>query len=180
MIKFEKNLHLSSSILNTIYFTIITNVKFFVKSTTSCKLFYLKVPNSVSWKMRTNKFIFWSNFYNDLSNFFNLFLIFLKKNNNVVKKKLLLKGLGFRVSFSEDKSKLILKLGYSHLIEINIPNKNFHINLQKNSLILQGEDSILLGNFCNVLRNLKPADSYKGKGFSFRNQKIQLKPVKKK
>ena len=54
------------------------------------------------------------------------------------------------------------------------------LKIQKNSIILESNDNIILGNICNIIKNCRSIDVYKAKGFFFRNDKIKLKPVKKK
>lgn len=87
----------------------------------------------------------------------------LEKLNRVFKKKLILKGLGYRITLSENK-KLELKLGFSHLIKLNIP-ENIRVKAKKNFMSVEGNDKVLLGNFVDKIISLKSPDSYKGKGF---------------
>jgi hypothetical protein len=46
-------------------------------------------------------FYFSSFFYKEVLQFLRLFQIWLKKQESIIKKKLILKGLGFRISFDE-------------------------------------------------------------------------------
>lgn len=113
---------------------------------------------------------------------FNLFLDRLKseleKLNRVFKKKLILKGLGYRITLSENR-KIELKLGFSHLIKLTIP-ENIRVKAKKNIMNVEGNDKVLLGNFVDKIISLKAPDSYKGKGFWFKYQKKTLKIIKKK
>lgn len=113
---------------------------------------------------------------------FNLFLDSLKKEleklNKIFKKKLILKGLGYRITLLENK-KIELKLGFSHLIKLTIP-ENIRVKARKNIMNIEGSDKVLLGNFVNKIVSLKAPDSYKGKGFWFKYQKKSLKIIKKK
>lgn len=114
--------------------------------------------------------------------FFNLFLERLKteleKLNKVFKKKLILKGLGYRITLSENR-KIELKLGFSHLVNLSIP-ENLRVKARKNIMNVEGTDKVLLGNFVDKIVSLKSPDSYKGKGFWFKYQKKTLKIIKKK
>ena len=47
------------------------------------------------------------------------------------KQKLLLKGLGFRCFFSDDKSRLKFKIGYSHIISLDIPKSISSVVIEK-------------------------------------------------
>jgi hypothetical protein len=177
---FEKFITLNSIDLEKISFSVINNSKFFLKSIKNSKLYYLSVPNSISWKLNDSKLYFSSFFYKEVLQFLRLFQIWLKKQETIIKKKLILKGLGFRISFDEKLNMLILKVGYSHLVNISLPMEKIKLKIQKNSIILESTDNIILGNICNIIKNCRSIDVYKAKGFFFRNDKIKLKPVKKK
>lgn len=177
---FEKFITLNSVDIEKISFSVINNSKFFLKSIKNSKLYYLSVPNSISWKLNDSKLYFSSFFYKEVLQFLRLFQIWLKKQETVIKKKLILKGLGFRISFDEKLNMLILKVGYSHLVNISLPMEKIKLKIQKNSIILESTDNIILGNICNIIKNCRSIDVYKAKGFFFRNDKIKLKPVKKK
>ena len=177
---FEKFITLNSVDIEKISFSIINNSKFFLKSIKNSKLYYLSIPNSISWKLNDSKLYFSSFFYKEVLQFLRLFQIWLKKQESIIKKKLILKGLGFRISFDEKLNMLILKVGYSHLVNISLPMEKIKLKIQKNSIILESNDNIILGNICNIIKNCRSIDVYKAKGFFFRNDKIKLKPVKKK
>lgn len=83
--------------------------------------------------------------------------------NSTFKRKLTLKGLGFRITLIENKQ-VEFKLGFSHLIRLNIPH-NIRVRAKKNFMFLESSDLVLLGNFINKVISLKLPDSYKGKGF---------------
>jgi large subunit ribosomal protein L6 len=99
---------------------------------------------------------------------FNQFIArldFLFKNSeNIFKKRLILKGLGFRINLFEEKRKVEFKLGFSHLIQLDIP-QNIKIKTKKNIMNIEGPDKVLLGNFVDKIISLKLPDCYKGKGF---------------
>ncbi len=180
MNNFEKHITLNTINLEKISFSIINNSNFFLKSIKKSKFYYLSLPNTIKWKITNSKLVFSSFFYKEVLQFLRLFQIWLKKQESIIKKKLLLKGLGFRISFDEKINMLILKVGYSHLINIKLPMDKINLKIQKNSIILESNDSIILGNICNIIKNCRTLDVYKAKGFFFRNDKIKLKPVKKK
>jgi len=62
-----------------------------------------------------------------------------------------------------------------------LPNEkqNFKVVLDKNTLTIEGVDKVKVGNFVNKIRNLKLPDSYKGKGFWYKNEVIKLKEINK-
>ncbi len=116
------------------------------------------------------------------------FIDFLKSLNSLksvgeelfFKKKLRLKGLGFRISVDMTKRELSLKLGYSHFVNIEIPYYITNIKSKKNIMLLESFDKIALGDFLKKVYDLRKADAYKGKGFSGQYEKRKLKVIKKK
>lgn len=114
-----------------------------------------------------------------LNNFFLSFAKWLKSFEKPLRKKLILKGLGFRASVLSSENILELKLGFSHIIKVVIPSNDISIKVDKNSLIVEGADPVKIGNFATYIRNLKFPDSYKGKGFWYKNETITLKEIKK-
>lgn len=92
------------------------------------------------------------------------------------KLNLILKGIGFK-AFIEN-NYLILKLGFSHNITIEIPS-NIKIINQSNNLIFSSIDYIFLTQFVNFIKNHKKPEPYKGKGLLLKNEKILKKEGKK-
>jgi large subunit ribosomal protein L6 len=82
----------------------------------------------------------------------------------IFKKKLVLKGLGFRMNVVENFEKIEFKLGFSHLIYITIP-KTIKVKIKKNKINVEGTNKVLVGTFINKILSLKIPDCYKGKGF---------------
>lgn len=114
--------------------------------------------------------------------FLNLYLSLIKQKMKGIfqgfKRKLYIKGLGYKF-FIED-NKLILKLGYSHLIEIDIP-KEINIKVYKASyLVLFSIDLLKLTQFITLIKKKKKNDVFKGKGIYLKEDKIKKKIGKKK
>lgn len=117
--------------------------------------------------------------YNQLN---NLLEDCIRNCNAIYRKKLLLKGLGFRISLYKKSKKIQFKVGFSHLISLSIPD-NIKIRIKKkkkNIIKIESFDKVLLGNFANKIKNIRRPDCYKGKGFWYKNQKEKLKEIKKK
>ena len=164
------------------------------------------IPNNVKIKIKNHE-IFFESLLGKLSlTYINQTLFFLKKNklisiinsnknkksilnlyNKLIKIKmkgvlqgfklnLILKGIGFK-SFVEEK-KLILKLGYSHNIIIQIPS-NIKVISQSNNLIFNSIDFINLSQFVHLIKSFKKPEPYKGKGLILKNEKILRKEGKK-
>jgi ribosomal protein L6P/L9E len=83
-----------------------------------------------------------------------------------------------RIQYLDKQNFLRLKLGFSYLVEFPVP-PNLKIYTNKNLLIVESSDSVLVGNFTNLVCSLKWPNIYNGKGFWLKNQIIKLKPIKK-
>jgi len=95
-------------------------------------------------------------------------------------KILILEGLGY--SAEVQGAKIILKIGLSHPVEIDIPNDlEVEVKQEKGrSLVyVRGNDKEKVGNFAGQIKKVKPADRYHQKGFRYLDEVIKLKPVKK-
>lgn len=92
------------------------------------------------------------------------------------KLNLILKGIGFKASVENEN--LVLKLGFSHNITIQIPS-NIKVISQVNNLIFSSIDFIFLSQFVHFIKNHKKPEPYKGKGLLLKNEKIIKKEGKK-
>ena len=89
---------------------------------------------------------------------------------------LILVGVGYRGIIQ--KNTLILNLGYSHPIKIEIPSE-ISIEIQKNTtLILKSCDKQQLGLFASKIRKWRLPEPYKGKGILFQGEIIKRKAGK--
>lgn len=86
------------------------------------------------------------------------------------------KGTGYRASVNG--SELLLNMGYSHEIKINIP-ENITVAVKKNSIILSGMDKERVGALAAVIREIRPPEVYKGKGIKYKEELIRRKAGKK-
>lgn len=93
-------------------------------------------------------------------------------------KKLEIIGVGYKAQVKG--KKLVLNLGHSHPIEVDIPagieigqdEKN------KNIVIIKGIDKQLVGQFASDIRSLRPPEPYKGKGVRYTDEFVRRKPGK--
>lgn len=166
----------------TISFSVINNKKIFIlKLNNETK--FINLPNGVFFYKKSNSiFLFSENKYkNFFFSFFNSFTNFLKSYNKLHSKKLILKGLGFKINLInlENATFLNFKLGYSHIIELPILKEKLNIFVKKNKLILRSNDIFFLNNFCKKIKDLKNLNIYNGKGFWYKNEKFFLKTFKK-
>ena len=113
-----------------------------------------------------------------LSNFF-------KENLNITKKiivrRISLVGTGFKV-FNNIKDKgdaFILKIGFSHLINVKVPTGITFTLIRLNEIKFISYDKELLGSFLNYVVNFRLPDSYKGRGLIISNKRaLKLKKGK--
>jgi len=74
--------------------------------------------------------------------------------------------------------KLILTLGFTHPIEVEIP-EGISVEVNKNTIIfVRGVDKQKVGEFAASIRRISPPDPYKGKGIRYRGEYIRQKPTK--
>ena len=89
---------------------------------------------------------------------------------------LLLQGVGYRAAVQG--KKIILNLGYSHQVELDIPT-GITINVIKNTtVVLEGCDKEQLGLFASKIRAWRPPEPYKGKGIRYENEIVKRKAGK--
>ncbi len=146
---------------------------------------YVQVPAGLDYNILNNSIEIFSN--STLQKDISVFNIFKKTinditNNNLssAKKKILLKGLGFRSTFDSASSTITFKLGYSHLNTLSVPEYIKNVKVKKNTILLESTDKILLGDYMKKIHQLKESDIYKGKGFSYKYDTKKLKIIKKK
>ena len=93
------------------------------------------------------------------------------------KQQLILLGVGYRCRVID--KKLELKLGFSHFVNLTIPDF-LKINCPKpNKINIIGSNKQKIGEFIYILQNLRFPEPYKGKGIFKKNQKIIRKQGKK-
>jgi len=178
-----KNLptHFELNLLESqLYFSF--EARFIVMKNTNSYIRVVYVPFFVFFKKRFNSFYFSNLLRTSFLEEFNCFQRLLKNLtssfNKIIRKKLILKGLGLRIRYHKVSKTLKLKLGFSHLILIAVP-KTVKIFKSKSSLLLESYNPTSIGNFATFLREFRYPNSYTGKGIWFKNEVIKLKPVKK-
>ncbi len=87
-------------------------------------------------------------------------------------------GVGYRAE-ALGKSQLKFSLGYSNPVEFSLPEGvSAAVEERGTRLILQGIDKQAVGQTAARIRELRPPDSYKGKGIRYSTEKMKLKPGK--
>ena len=89
---------------------------------------------------------------------------------------LILKGVGYRAAVQG--KEIVLSLGYSHPVKIEIP-KDISVEIVQNTTInLKSCDKELLGLFAANIRTWRQPEPYKGKGILYKNEQIIRKAGK--
>ena len=89
---------------------------------------------------------------------------------------LILKGVGYRAIVQG--KEIILNLGYSHPVKIDIPD-NISVEVVQNTTInLKSCEKELLGLFASNIRAWRRPEPYKGKGILYRNERVLRKAGK--
>ena len=89
---------------------------------------------------------------------------------------LILKGIGYRASVQN--TKIVLNLGYSHPVEMTIPNDISVEILQNTTINLKSCNKELLGLFASKIRAWRLPEPYKGKGILYKGEQINRKAGK--
>jgi len=93
-------------------------------------------------------------------------------------RKLEINGVGYRAAMQGNK--LVLSLGFSHPVEMDVP-AGLKVAVDNNtSVTITGADKQLLGQFASEVRAKRPPEPFKGKGVKYANEYIVRKEGKKK
>lgn len=85
-------------------------------------------------------------------------------------------GVGYRAKV--EGSKLVLSLGYSHPVELDIP-AGIKVDVKDNTkLTVTGYSKEVLGDFCAEIRSWREPEPYKGKGIKYAGERIIRKAGK--
>lgn len=157
----------------------ISNQKFLVLS----EINYCKIPNYVECCFEKAQIIFElknTNYSSEFQRFVLFIQKWLKRVLKPVIKKILLKGLGLKAFLSSDLKSLELKLGFSHVVKLVIPEKKIlSVRIFKNLISASSFNILALSNFLYKIRSLKKPNIYKGKGVWYKNEVRILKTIKK-
>ncbi len=86
-------------------------------------------------------------------------------------------GVGYR--FNVQGKKLVINAGYSHPVEMEIPEG---LTVESNSnteITVKGIDKVLVGEFAANIRKVRQPEPYKGKGIRYKDEHIRRKEGKK-
>ena len=87
-------------------------------------------------------------------------------------------GVGYRAAMQGNK--LVLSLGFSHPVEMDVP-AGLTVAVENSTKInISGADKQLLGQFASEVRSKRPPEPFKGKGVKYAGEHIVRKEGKKK
>ncbi|MDP2731345.1 MAG: 50S ribosomal protein L6 [Dehalococcoidales bacterium] len=96
--------------------------------------------------------------------------------SNGFEKVLEIVGVGYRAELAGDK--LVLRVGFSHTVEISpLPGISFEV-IGGNRVRVIGIKKETVGEMAARIRAIRPPDAYKGKGIRYAGEKVRLKPGK--
>jgi large subunit ribosomal protein L6 len=87
-------------------------------------------------------------------------------------KQLEINGVGFTASISGNK--LVLKVGFSHPVEFELPD-GIEGAVDKNIITISGIDKQLVGEVAANIRKIRKPEPYKGKGIKYLDEIIRRK-----
>ncbi len=102
--------------------------------------------------------------------------------NNIIgvtegfEKKLVIEGIGYKAEVNGDK--LVLNIGYSHPVFVDIP-KGIEVSVEKNVISIKGISKQNVGDFAANVRKLRKTNPYSGKGIHYQGEHIIRKTGKK-
>ena len=86
-------------------------------------------------------------------------------------------GVGYR--FTLKGNVLVISAGYSHPVEMEIP-EGITVEVPSNTeVIVKGIDKVLVGEFAANIRKVRQPEPYKGKGIRYKDEHVRRKEGKK-
>lgn len=91
-------------------------------------------------------------------------------------KRLQLIGVGYRATL--EGKVLVLSLGFSHPVRMEIPN-DLQVKIEENTrIVVSGYDKASIGQFAASIRKWRPPEPYKGKGVKYADEIVRRKEGK--
>ncbi len=92
---------------------------------------------------------------------------------NGFEKKLIIEGVGYKAQAQGNK--LVLTVGYSHLVEMIVP-PDLKVEVKDNTNIsVKGIDKHNVGQYAALIRSKRKPEPYKGKGIKYSDERIKRK-----
>ncbi len=86
-------------------------------------------------------------------------------------------GVGYR--FNVQGKKLVINAGYSHPVEMVVPEGITVESVSNTEITVKGIDKVLVGEFAANIRKVRQPEPYKGKGIRYKDEHIRRKEGKK-
>ena len=86
-------------------------------------------------------------------------------------------GVGYR--FNVQGKKLVISAGYSHQVNMDIPEGITVESVSNTEITVKGIDKVLVGEFAANIRKIRKPEPYKGKGIRYKDEHIRRKEGKK-
>ena len=86
-------------------------------------------------------------------------------------------GVGYR--FNVQGKKLVISAGYSHQINLQIPEGITVESVSNTEITVKGIDKVLVGEFAANIRKVRQPEPYKGKGIRYKDEHVRRKEGKK-
>ena len=141
----------------------------------------IKIPDTIGIKQ--DKSILKVSLKNEARNLRSLHGLYRTLINNMIigvseqfQITLILKGVGYRAAVQG--KEIVLNLGYSHPVKINIPDDISVEVVQNTTINLKSCDKEKLGLFASNIRAWRRPEPYKGKGILYKDEKIIRKAGK--
>ena len=91
-------------------------------------------------------------------------------------KRLQITGVGYRAQL--DGKDLVLNMGYSHPVRMNVP-ESLSIKVESPTIVVvSGLEKDAVGEFAAKIRSVRPPEPYKGKGIAYEGEFIRRKAGK--
>lgn len=89
------------------------------------------------------------------------------------KKELDIVGVGYKAQMKG--AKISLSIGFSHLVEVDVPLGLKVTTPAPNRIVVEGSDKQKVGEFTAKIRRLRPPEPYKGKGIRYLKEEVRKK-----
>lgn len=86
-------------------------------------------------------------------------------------------GVGY--NFKVQGSKLTIKAGYSHPVDMTVPEGLSVESVSNTEITVKGIDKAQVGKFAAEIRGVRPPEPYKGKGIRYKGEHVNRKEGKK-
>ena len=87
-------------------------------------------------------------------------------------KKLEIEGVGYKAVV--EGTQLVLNVGFSHLVKLDIP-EGIACSVEKNTVLVSGINKQQVGQFAADIRKVKKVEPYKGKGIRYAGEQVRRK-----